>query len=57
MTDLEKQAEAALAKETLKAKAWWAANREEAIALIFTSLAVGILLGALIGYVLRGHHT
>jgi hypothetical protein len=56
VTDFEKQAEAALAKETLKAKSWWATNREEAIALICIALAVGLLLGTLVGYLLRGPH-
>jgi hypothetical protein len=60
MTDLEQQAKAAadaeLAKETAKAKSWFAANRDEAIALACTALAMGLLIGVLLGYVLRGPH-
>jgi hypothetical protein len=59
LSDLEKQAEAdakaELDKQTSKAKIWFAANREEAIVLVCTSLAVGLMLGMLIGYIMRGH--
>jgi hypothetical protein len=56
LSDLEKKAQAALAAETLKAKGWWAENREEAIVLVCISLAVGLLIGTLLGYVIRGPH-
>jgi hypothetical protein len=60
LSDLEKQAEAAakaeLDKQTSKAKIWFAANREEAIVLVCISLAVGLLIGTLLGYVIRGPH-
>jgi len=56
MTDLEIQAKAALARDTLKAKGWWATNREEAIALVCSSGAVGMLVGIFAGYILRGPH-
>lgn len=45
-----------LAADTQIAKTWWAANREEAIAIACTSAAVGMLLGMLIGYLMRGPH-
>jgi hypothetical protein len=55
VTDIEKQAQASLDAETAKAKTWFAANREEAIVLVCISLAVGLLLGMLVGYIMRGH--
>jgi hypothetical protein len=60
LSDLEKKAEAAakaeLDKQTSKAKLWFAANREEAIVLVCIALAVGLLIGTLLGYVIRGPH-
>lgn len=38
---------------TAKERAWFAANRDEAIALVCTSLAVGLVIGALIGHLIK----
>lgn len=53
LSEAEKKALADLARETKQAKTWWTANREEAIAIACTSLAVGLMLGALIGHAMR----
>lgn len=53
-TEFKKQVEAALAREQQTAETWWTANRGEAIALIAVSLGVGLLIGALIGYLMHG---
>lgn len=55
MSDIKTEIQAHLAAEEQNVKSWFEANRAEAYSLLAVAFTVGLMLGALIGYLMRGH--